>query len=154
MPSRRELIRMTDEDVDEFLHGRRTMNVATMNADGTIHLVAMWYGFLDGAPAFETFTKSRKVVNLRNDPRITCLVEDGDAYDQLRGVQLVGTGEVIDDPVRLMEVARDVIRRYHGITDPEQVEAAAAMLANKRSAVKVNVEQIVTWDHRKLGGTY
>ena len=62
--SRRDQIRMTDEEVDAFIHERRTMNVATFNHDGSIHLVAMWYGFLDGKPAFETYQKSQKVANL------------------------------------------------------------------------------------------
>ena len=41
MPSRRELVRMTDEEIDAFLHERQTMSVATFNHDRTIHLVAM-----------------------------------------------------------------------------------------------------------------
>ncbi len=57
----------------------------------------MWYGFYEGKPAFETFTKSQKILNLRRDDRISVLVEDGDAYEKLRGVEIVGRGEVIDD---------------------------------------------------------
>src|SRR4051812_1525693 len=106
MPSRRELVRMTDEEVDAFLHERQTMNIATFGPDGNIHLVAMWYGFIDGKPAFETFTKSQKVLNLKRDPRITVLVEDGDEYDKLRGVEIVGTVEVTEDPDKVMPVAR------------------------------------------------
>ena len=71
MPSRRDLIKMTPDEVDAFLHGPRTMNVATIGRDGTPHLVAMWYGFLGDAPAFWTFGKSQKVMNLERDPRIT-----------------------------------------------------------------------------------
>ena len=67
------------------------MTMSTISGDGSIHSVAMWYGFLEGAVAFETKTKAQKVVNLRRDPRLTCLVEAGDTYDQLRGVTLVGT---------------------------------------------------------------
>ena len=52
-----------------FLHERQTMSVATFNHDQTIHLVAMWYGFYEGKPAFETFTKSQKILNLRRDDR-------------------------------------------------------------------------------------
>ncbi len=59
---------MTDDEVKDFLDGRHVMNIATMGPDGNIHLVAMWYGFLNGNPAFETFAKSQKVKNLRRDP--------------------------------------------------------------------------------------
>jgi PPOX class probable F420-dependent enzyme len=149
MPSRRDLIRMTPAEVDEFLSGRHTMNIATHSPDGSIHLVAMWYGFLDGAPAFETYAKSQKVLNLRRNPNITALVEDGDDYDELRGVELVGTAEIIEDRDRLMEAARSVVQRYYGIDDPASLDAAAEALANKRVAIRINVERVVSWDHRK-----
>ena len=93
---------MSDEEVDDFLRGRHSMAVATLDADGRPHVVAMWYGFLDGAPAFETYRKSQKVVNLRRDPRMTCLVEEGNRYDELRGVELVSTGTIVDDPEALV----------------------------------------------------
>ena len=140
---------MTPAEVDEFLSGRHTMNIATHSPDGSIHLVAMWYGFLDGAPAFETYAKSQKVLNLRRNPNITALVEDGDDYDELRGVELVGTAEIIEDRDRLMEAARSVVQRYYGIDDPAALDAAAEALANKRVAIRINVERVVSWDHRK-----
>ena len=144
---------MTDAEVDEFLHGRHTLNVATMNHDGTIHLVAMWYGFVDGDIVFETFAKSQKVQNLRRDPKITVLVEDGDTYDQLRGVELVGTGEIVEDTEQIMEIARDVIRRYHDLEEKD-VEGAAELMANKRGGVRIKADRVVSWDHRKLAGGY
>jgi nitroimidazol reductase NimA-like FMN-containing flavoprotein (pyridoxamine 5'-phosphate oxidase superfamily) len=92
MANRRDLIKMTGEEIEAFLHERQTMNIATFGPDGNIHLVAMWYGFINGNPAFETYAKSQKIKNLQRDPRITVLVEDGDEYNQLRGVEIVGRG--------------------------------------------------------------
>lgn len=155
MPKRRDLIRMTPEETEAFLRGRRVMNIATYNHDGTIHLVAMWYGFTaDGRPAFETFTKSQKVQNLRRDNRITALVEDGDVYEELKGVELVGRAEVTEDPEVLLPIARNVVERYMENVQPSDVAAVAEMMARNRSAIILNVERTVTWDHTKLGGTY
>ncbi|MEJ5254237.1 MAG: PPOX class F420-dependent oxidoreductase [Acidimicrobiales bacterium] len=154
MPKRRDLIRMTDEEVQAFLRERQTMNIATIGPDGNIHLVAMWYGFLDGNPAFETFAKSQKVLNLRRDPRITALVEDGDRYENLRGVEIVGKAVIHEDPETLIQVAKDVVTRYWTPATEEEAEVMAQALANKRVAVEIIPEKIVSWDHRKLGGTY
>ncbi|WCO68481.1 pyridoxamine 5'-phosphate oxidase family protein [Iamia majanohamensis] len=153
--SRRELIKMTDEETDAFLADRHTMNLATHNHDGTIHLVAMWYGILDdGTIGFETFERSQKVQNLRRDARVTALVEDGDSYDQLRGAELVGTMELTDDQDTLMAIALSVIGRYQ----PEIAEAdrwaVAEMMVRKRIAMLLRPEKRVTWDHRKLEGGY
>jgi PPOX class probable F420-dependent enzyme len=151
---------MTPEEVDAFLAEPRSMNIATYNHDGTIHLVAMWYATLGGSLAdggaigFETFAKSQKVVNLRRDPRITALVEDGTTYDTLRGVELVGKAEVIEDHELLMDIARSVILKHQPEVGEGDVDAVAEMMVRKRVAVRFTADRIVSWDHRKLGGGY
>jgi PPOX class probable F420-dependent enzyme len=152
--SRRELIKMTDDEVADFLDGRHVVNIATFGPDGNIHLVAMWYGFIDGHVAFETFAKSQKVANLRRDPRITCLVEAGEGYEELQGVEIVGRAVLIDDWDVVLNLAMDVARRYYGIDDPDDARAVAEGIAKKRVAIEVVPEKVVSWDHRKLGGTY
>jgi PPOX class probable F420-dependent enzyme len=155
MANRRDAIKMTPEEVDEFLQGRHVMNVATLGPTGHPHLVAMWYGFVDAEPAFWTFGKAQKVVNLRRDPRITVLVEDGETYDELRGVELVGTGQVVEDYDTVLQIGLSVGERYTG---PAAVSDAARPFleaqARKRVGVIVHVEHVVSWDHRKLGGGY
>jgi len=153
--SRRDLIKMTPDEVAAFLDGPRTMNLASHNHDGTIHLVAMWYGFLpDGSIGFETFGRSQKVQNLRRDPRVTALVEAGDSYPTLQGVELVGTMEITDDHDTLLAIAVSVLERYHPEVGESDRLAAAEMVINKRVAMLLRPERTVTWDHRKLGGGY
>src|SRR5215216_611835 len=153
MPSRRDLIRMSDDEVEGFLDGRHTMNVATIGPHGGIHLVAMWYGFLEGSPAFWTYGKSQKILNLRRDPRLTALVEDGDQYEELRGVELVGTGTIVEDRDRIMALGRSVFERYTGPYS-EDMEPVLEATGAKRLVVKIEVESVVSWDHSKLGGRY
>ena len=147
----RDVIKMAPDEVDEFLRGRHSMSVATFNHDGTIHLVAMWYGFLEGCVAIETKTKSQKVRNLRRDPRMTCMVEDGDRYEDLRGVELVGTAEIVEEPERMWEMGVNLFERYQGAYTEEMRPFVEAML-HKRVVVKLHVDRVVSWDHRKLGG--
>lgn len=153
--SRREQIKMTPDEVAAFLDGPRTMNLATHNHDGTIHLVAMWYGFLpDGTIGFETFARSQKAQNLRRDPRVTALVEAGDRYEVLRGVELVGTMELTDDTDTLMAIATSVLARYHPEVAEADRPAVAEMVIRKRVAMLLRPERTVSWDHAKLAGTY
>jgi PPOX class probable F420-dependent enzyme len=146
----RDIIRMTPEEIDAFLHERRPMTMCTLNHDGSIHAVAMWYGFLDGSIAIETKAKAQKAVNLGRDARITCMFEDGDYYEELRGVELVGTAEVIDDPEQMWELGVNLFERYYG-TYTEELRPFVETMLNKRIVAKLNVERTVSWDHRKLG---
>lgn len=152
--SRREQIRMTDEEVRDFLDEPRTMAVATLDRDGHPHLVAMWYGLLDRAPAFWTYARSQKAVNLRRDPRISLLVEAGEAYHELRGVQLRGTARIVDEQETTLAVGEDVFRRYQDAEVTDDVREGLRSQARKRVAVLVDVAETVSWDHRKLGGEY
>lgn len=156
MPSRRELIKMTDAEVTEFLGEERVLNVATIGPTGHPHVVAMWFALVDGRPAFWTFAKSQKVQNLRRDDRITALVEAGEEYSELRGVELVGRGRVVEDPAEVLAIGTAVAHRYAG--GLELGDAGLAMLENqaaKRLGVVIEVERVVSWDHRKLAtGAY
>ncbi len=148
--NQRAQIKMSDDEVTAFLAGRRSMTWSTINADGTIHSVAMWYGFLDGKIAIETKTKSQKVKNLLRDPRTTVLVEDGEYYDELRGVTISGTIEFVEDQDRQWALGVSVFERYTGAYNDEMAPFVEAMLRN-RSIIMLNPTKTVTWDHRKLG---
>ena len=151
--SRRDQIRMTPDEVAAYLDGRHTMNVATLNHDGSIHLVAMWYAMDGPHPVFWTYRKAQKVKNIERDPRVTCLVETGDVYEELKGVELVGRGEIVTDRDEVMSLGEKVAERYTGpVTDETRPFLQA--VGEKRYAVRVRVERTVSWDHSKLGGTY
>jgi PPOX class probable F420-dependent enzyme len=148
--NQRKAIQMTPAEVEGFLAERRSMTMCSMSPDGSIHAVAMWYGFLDGCITVETKAKSQKVQNLRRDPRLTLLFEAGDYYEELRGVELVGQAEIIEDPDKLWELGVSVYERYNGpYTD--EIKPIIEIMLQKRVAVKLNVERTVSWDHRKLG---
>jgi PPOX class probable F420-dependent enzyme len=146
----RAQIAMTREEIDAFLHGRHTMTMCTINPDGNIHAVGMWYGFLEGAIAVESKAKSQKVQNVRRDPRITCMIETGEYYEELQGVSVIGRAEVVDDPARMWELGVSVMERYYMPYTDELRPAVEAML-NKRVVIKVDPIKVISWDHRKLG---
>jgi PPOX class probable F420-dependent enzyme len=146
----RSTITMSDEEIADYLRASRTMTLATIGQDGTPHLVAMWFAVIDGEIWFETKAKSQKAVNLGRDPRVTCLVEDGRTYDQLRGVAIEGRAEVVDDRDALWAVGVDIWERYNG-PYTEQLKPFVELMLNKRVAVRVVPERVRSWDHQKLG---
>lgn len=141
---------MSQEEIDEFLLGRRSMTMSTINADGSIHSIAMWYGFLEGCVAIESKAKAQKVMNLRRNPNLTMMVEDGETYETLRGVTLIGKAEIVEDPDRVFELGVSVFSRYFA-PYTEEMKPAVDMMLNKRVVVKLDVERTISWDHRKLG---
>jgi PPOX class probable F420-dependent enzyme len=148
--NQRAEITMTEAEVATFLEQQRTATFATIGPSGTPHLVAMWYAVIDGQLWFETKAKAQKTQNLLRDPRLTVLVEDGNTYDTLRGVSMEGRGVVVDDADALWAVGVSVWERYTGpYTD--EMKPFVEMMLHKRVAVRLDVERVRSWDHRKLG---
>ncbi len=142
---------MSEEEIAAFLGEPRKLQLATINADGTPHLVTMYFAMVDGRIAFWTYRRSQKAVNLRRDPRLTCLVEAGWSYDELRGVQIVGRAVELEGLEAVRDVGERVYRRYQD--DPEITPEVAEHLggqARKRVAYLVEREGTASWDHRKL----
>ncbi|MEV6337885.1 PPOX class F420-dependent oxidoreductase [Nocardia vinacea] len=148
--NQRAQIVMSDAEISEFLQRSRIATLATIGPNGAPHLTAMWYALIDGEIWFETKAKSQKAVNLGRDPRVTCMVEAGHTYDQLRGVSIEGHAEIIDDPDKLFAVGVSVWERYTGPYS-EEVRPLVEQMLNKRIAVRVVPDRLRSWDHRKLG---
>lgn len=152
MSSRRNEIALSPAEVEEFLERERILNVATIGPSGHPHLVAMWYAVQNGKLVFWTFGKSQKIVNLRRDPKMTGLVETGETYSELKGVELVGSGRIVEDPEEILEIGKLVAVRYNG---EDAIRLGLPLIekqATKRLGVVFEVERVASWDHAKLGG--
>lgn len=148
--NQRSQITMDDDEVAAFIERSRTATIATNGSSGAPHLVAMWYAVIDGDIWFETKGRSQKAVNLRRDPTITCMIEDGLTYDKLRGVSIEGTAEIVEDPDALWQVGVSVWERYNG-PYTEEMKPLVEFMLHKRIAVRVVAQRTRSWDHRKLG---
>ena len=146
----RSKIEMSHDEIVAYLERSRTATMVTNGPSGHPHAVAMWYAIVDGAIWFETKAKSQKAANLRRDPKITVLIEDGHTYDTLRGVSLEGTAEIVEDPDALWSVGVSVWERYNG-PYTEEMKPLVEFMLHKRVAVRVDVTRTRSWDHRKLG---
>jgi PPOX class probable F420-dependent enzyme len=151
MAKMRDAIRMTEAEIVALLDECKSLQVATLDKTGAPHLTTVWFAYDDGAYLFETYGKSQKVVNLRRDPRVAVLAEQGTSYDQLRGVSVQGRAEVVDGRERLLALMQVIVARNHRGLDEGEVEKIAASMAEKRVVVVVRPDKVISWDHRKLG---
>lgn len=144
---RRRQIHLSEAEQAEFLAANRKAALATLDADGYPHLVAMTCGVKDGAFYMTSYAKAQKVVNIRRNPKVGLMIEAGGAYSELKGVMVRGICEIIE--------GEDAVREAWGIISgsaPRRRETNDS--AAKRVVLKVIPLRIVSWDHTKLGGRY
>ena len=148
--SRRDQIRMSDDEVRAFLAEQMVMTVGTIGPNGRPHLMALWY-VPDGLGMTGwTYAKSQKAKNLERDPRATIQVETGVQYHELRGVMMECDVELDRDA---QPYGLALFKRYAGTLD-ESVTAMVEEQAPKRVGLRFTPTRIVSWDHSKLGGAY
>ena len=158
MPSRRELIQLSSDEVRDFLIEQKTLIIVSNGKDGYPHPMPMWF-YADAAGCLycTTFSKAQKVMNFQRDAKAALLVESGDEYPQLKSVLIYATTEVIDEVDAVCDALVNITTK--GRDDVSEAEAAklragVAKTAAKRVLLKFMPECYVTWDHSKLGGKY
>lgn len=151
--NRRAEIAIDDDERRRYVAAATTIILVSIGRDGYPHAVPMWFVVDDdGTVYMTTYARSQKAVNLRRNPRVALLVESGERYDELKGVLIRGTAEVIDD----LDLCVGVLSRVHAkhVGGVEGVEDVMRAQARKRVVLKVTPDHVSSWDHRKLGGTY
>jgi PPOX class probable F420-dependent enzyme len=156
MPSRRDQIKLSDEEQRELIDTERIVVVSSLGPRGWPHVMPLWYVPRDGEIWIWTYAKSQKVKNLERDPRATLLIETGVEYQELRGIQIEAEAELIRDRDRIVEYAAELTIRYSDGIDSVEGDAAAGLQAQapKRVAIHFQPRRVASWDHRKLGGVY
>ena len=147
-------VTMTEEELTAFLdQPGYSLQLATIGANGYPHLSAMWYVYLHGRIYFNTYETSQKGRNIARDPRVSCMVETGKQYNELRGAVVQGKVVQVTDPEEFEEVSMALIRRYpmpSAELTPELVFENVKR-TKKRLLYRVEPEHAYSWDHGKAG---
>jgi nitroimidazol reductase NimA-like FMN-containing flavoprotein (pyridoxamine 5'-phosphate oxidase superfamily) len=148
----RQTVQLDDAEIAEFLASHIKVQVGTLDATGGPHLTTLYYVIDDdGRIAFWTYGSSQKIVNLRRDPRIACLIEEGNEYFDLRGVSIRGRARLVEDFEGIKAIGRKVVTAMAGGVDVgAEGEAIVEAQARKRVGVIVEPVKVASWDHSKL----
>ncbi len=153
--SRRDQIRMSDEEVLAFLDEQRVMVCATNGRDGFPHLMPLWYVLREGRLWGWTYAKSQKARNLERDPRATLQVEEGVQYQELHGVMLRTEVRLHRDPEAVTALGLEIFARYTGAEADDLRDMVAAQAPKRVGLEFIETGPRATWDHRKLAeGVY
>jgi hypothetical protein len=136
--NRRAAIAMTAAEAAAFLQESRTMTCATIARDGRPHLMPLWYVLRGDELWAWTYAGSQKVRNLERDRRCTL------QFDAV----------IHRETDRVAPLGAEIAARYGGADLTPALEDAMRAQAAKRVGLQFVERRRVSWDHRKLGGTY
>lgn len=107
------------DQILDFMRAGRHCVLATRGQDGAPWTSLMAYGVDEGAGVFvlATLEGTRKIANLRAEPRVSLLIDDRDAHpgappEELRALTVAGRAEVVDDPGESAALAAMLLARH------------------------------------------
>jgi nitroimidazol reductase NimA-like FMN-containing flavoprotein (pyridoxamine 5'-phosphate oxidase superfamily) len=134
---------LTAEELESYLGDQRTVRVATVGPEGGPHVVPLWFVWDRGSLFLNSTLGNPTVDNMLRGGMASAVVDDGDAYDSLRGVVL--TGRVVrlgdDAPVDVERMWSD---KYMG-----GGELPYRRWRN-RTWLRLDPDRVASWDFRKI----
>ena len=131
---------------DAFLSAPGVARLSSLNPDGTIHTVPVWFRFDGRDIVIGTQLVTRKVRNIERDPNVTVLVDN--QAPPFQGVLIYGRAELDHDDVVAKRV--EIFGQHMPV---EHAEGLATGLASRYTPVIIRVrpDRITSWDYTKEG---
>ena len=134
---------LDDAELAAFLAQPLMARLSTLNPDGTIHTIPIWYEFRDGKIFLSTQSVTQKAKNVQRHPAVTVLVDT--ATMPYKGVMIYGTARLAVAEAESRRVS--IFERYIG----DHGESYAHKLAAKWEPVIIEVTptRIISFDYTK-----
>jgi general stress protein 26 len=132
-------------EIDELLSKTLIANLATLDNDGGIHILPMWFLRIGNDICIPTSSHTHKYRNLQARPRASVMIDISRAGLDLRGVLIRGRVEF-----SYGEVARQINHSIHlkyvtpeGLNDPE---VASYLSKGDDITIKVHMDHLISWN--------
>lgn len=141
-------IAMDVEERDAFLASERTCRVATVGGDGAPHVTPLWFVWDGTALWLTSIVRSQRWTDLEREARVSVVVDAGDDFMELRGVEIRGAAEPVGEVPRTGEPVPE-------LDPPERLYAdkyaGGQVFHDGRHAwLRITPEKVVSWDFRKM----
>lgn len=149
---RSRVIAMSEEERDAFLGAQRTCRLASLGPGGP-HVSPVWFVWDGAALWVYSLTRSQRWTDIQRDPRVAAVIDAGEHYHELHGVEIEGDAVVVGPVPRAADAVPDILE----LAGPERLMAAkyqhpaGAMIHDGRHAwLRITPAKITSWDFRKL----
>ena len=135
---------LTDKEIDDFLKKAPTARICSINEEGTIHAVPVWFKYENRQFIIWTPEKSRKIRNIVRNNNVTLSIDEGSP--STRGVIVYGKAEV-----DYREWNTEAINKLEKYMSREEAEKAWQIMNEWAKWVKIIVspERIASFDYDK-----
>lgn len=134
---------LTRQEAHEFLDSKPGwITLSTIGPDGFPHTVPLGYFRLGDEILMGVRARTRKLSNIRANPKVSLLLESGKSRKDIKGLMIQGMATVHTDPKETLHYSREAAK-LRGVSDAELPTAA------RPDAVYIRVvpQRFRSWDY-------
>jgi len=148
----KQYLQMSEDEVWTFLNERKIMTVATVTEEGIPHNTPVWYIVHNKKIYFRAQTYKVKIINIKTKHHVSCVVEDGENYSELKGVMIQGDARIVNDDDFAYQMNENLLSKYveERKMDLMPDKWKKARRNESRSIVEIMPLRVASWDNSKL----
>lgn len=149
-------VQLDDQELERFLDAGHTLILGTIRKSGEPFLTPLWYVYRDGALYVRTPSRSAKVQHVRRNPRVCCLLEEGERWIDLKAAVLSCDAEIVEDEALCATIDKIFSEKYADFTP--NLKAAPKATSNHYAGATTTLKlsprpgETRSWYNRKIRG--
>lgn len=133
------MVNMTSSEMEEYLGGKHIAHLATLNPDGSPHVIPIWYMYAEGKLYMIGGNAGAKARNIRQDPRVVVSITGQE--QPYKYVLVHGTAQIVTEEIEQLTLA--VTTRYMGQEDGAEF-ARELMERPSSGVIVINPTKIIS----------
>jgi PPOX class probable F420-dependent enzyme len=131
--------------IRELLSKRLIANLATIDDDGSIHLVPMWFLRVGDDICIPTSRNTHKYRNLKARPRASVMIDVSRAGLNLKGVLIRGKVELVEGE-EARRINRSIHLKYIKQEALNDSRVFSYLSEGDDITVKIHMDRLITWN--------
>ena len=139
------MVSLTPHQIDELLSMTLIANLATLDNDGYIHIVPMWFLRLGDEICIPISRHTHKYKNLRARPHASVMIDISRAGLDLRGVLIKGRVVLVDGD-EAQRINRAIHLKYVTLEGLSDSNVASYLSKGDDITVKIHMDHLINWN--------
>lgn len=139
------MVSLTSSQIHELLSMTLIANLATLDDDGYIHMVPMWFLRLGDEICIPTSRHTHKYKNLRARPHASVMIDISRAGLDLKGVLIKGRVVLVEGD-EAQRINRAIHLKYVTLEGLSDSNVASYLSKGDDITVKIHMDHLINWN--------
>jgi nitroimidazol reductase NimA-like FMN-containing flavoprotein (pyridoxamine 5'-phosphate oxidase superfamily) len=136
---------LSSAEIDELLSKTLIANLGTLDNDGGIHIMPMWFLRIGNDICIPTSRHTHKYRNLKARPRASVMIDISQAGLNLRGVLIRGRVDFLYGE-EAIQTNRLIHLKYVTLKGLNNADVASYLSSGDDITIKIHMDHLVSWN--------